>query len=79
MVENVGVQFNNVFVAIKAATLRELFLKYLTIDSETRDARRREFNQAIFNAERGWAIFDDTDLDMVMKRFDKAVKEWLKS
>ena len=56
--------------------LRQLFLKYLTIDSETKDARRREFNQAIFDAEEGWAVFNETDLDMVMEKFDKAVKEY---
>lgn len=54
--------------------LRDLFLKYLTVDSKTQDARRREFNQAIFDAEEGWAVFNGTDLDMVMNKFDKAVK-----
>ncbi len=57
--------------------LRSLFLKYLTIDSQTHDARRRDFNQAIFNREKGWAIFHGTDLDMVMEKYDKAVKEWI--
>lgn len=56
--------------------LRCLFLKYLTIDSSTQDARRKEFNQAIFDAEKGWAVFNGTDLDMVMGKFDKAIKEW---
>ena len=56
--------------------LRELFLKYLTEDSETQDARRKDFNQAIFNAKEGWAVFNGTDLDMVMEKFDKAVKEY---
>ena len=56
--------------------LRRLFLKYLTIDSLTHDARRRDFNQAIFNRDKGWAIFHGTDLDMVMEKFDKAVKKW---
>ena len=54
--------------------LRALFLKYLTIDSETKDARRREFNQSIFDEKEGWAVFTGTDLDMVMEKFDKAVK-----
>jgi hypothetical protein len=35
---------------MKKPTLRELFIKYLTQDSTTMDARRREFNQAIFDA-----------------------------
>ncbi len=56
--------------------LRWLFLKYLTTDSETKDARRKEFNRAIFNAKEGWAVFYETDLDMIMERFDKAVKEY---
>jgi len=55
--------------------LRILFLKYLTEDSETQDARRKDFNQAIFNAKEGWAVFNDTDLDMVMEKFDKAIKD----
>lgn len=57
------------------AKLRELFLKYLTCDSETQDARRKGFNQAIFDAEEGWAVFNGTDLGMVMEKFDKAVRE----
>mgnify|MGYP001578600186 CR=1 FL=1 len=55
--------------------LRELFLKYLTEDSPTHDARRKEFNQAIFDAKSGLAVFSGTDLDMVMEKFDKAYKE----
>ena len=57
--------------------LRESFIKYLTVDSETKDARRKEFNQAIFNDVEGWAVFTGTDLDMVMEKFDKAVKQSL--
>jgi hypothetical protein len=53
--------------------LRELFIKYLTEDSETMDARRKEFNQAIF-AKEGYAVFNGTDLDMVLEKFDKAIK-----
>ena len=56
--------------------LRALFLKYLTQDSKTQDARRKEYNQAIFDGEEGWAVFNGTDLDMVLDKFDKAVKEW---
>ena len=60
---------------------RDLFLKYLTEDSETQDARRREFNQAIFfplddKHFAGRQVFNDTTLDMVMEKFDKAVKEF---
>ena len=49
--------------------LRVLFLKYLTVDSETNDARSEEFNLAVFD------VFDGTDLDMVMEKFDKATRE----
>jgi hypothetical protein len=64
--------------------LRELFLKYLTVDSETKDARRKEFNQAIFIDSAlkhfgGQQVFNGTDLGMVMEKFDKAIKEWLKN
>ena len=56
------------------ARLREEFVRLLTVDSETKDRRRREFNQAVFNAEQGWAIWSSTDLDMVMQKFDRAVR-----
>jgi hypothetical protein len=55
--------------------LRAAFLRRLTVDSETRDRRRREFNIAIFDAEGGWAIWSSTDLDMVMAAFDAAVRD----
>jgi hypothetical protein len=59
----------------KIPLLKELFLKYLTEDNETEDMRRKEFNQAIFDKEEGWACFNDTDLYMVLDKFDMAVKE----
>lgn len=59
--------------------LRELFIKYLTEDSTTHDARRKEFNQAIFFPENdthfdGCQVFGGTSLYMVLEKFDKAVK-----
>lgn len=57
----------------EAADLRALFVHYLTADSATKDRRRRAFNQAIFNAKGGWAIWSSTDLEMVMSKFDKAI------
>lgn len=59
--------------------LRELFLYFLTTDSETKDARRKDFNQAIFINPKepfsgGEQVFNGTDLDMVLEKFDKAVK-----
>ena len=61
--------------------LREIFIRYLTVDSETQDARRKDFNQAIFIDPSdavfgGRQCFSGTDLDMVMAKFDKAVKEY---
>lgn len=58
----------------EAMLLRSEFLRFLTVDSETQDRRRKEFNQAIFDAEEGWAVFHGTDLDMVLDKFDKALK-----
>ena len=55
--------------------MRHKFLRFLTVDSPHHDRRRRDFNQAIFNAEGGWAIWSNTDLDMVMEKFDKAANE----
>lgn len=56
------------------AELRDEFVRLLTVDSDTRDRRRTAFNQAIFDAERGHAVFNGTDLDMVMDKFDKAIR-----
>ena len=53
--------------------LRKEFIRLLTVDSETTDRRRKEFNQAIFNAKEGWQVFNGTDLNMVMEKFDSAV------
>ena len=61
---------------MRKPTLRELFIKYLTQDSATKDARRKEFNQAIFDAEKGFANYCETSLDMVLEKFDKAIKEY---
>ena len=60
---------------IDAERLHDKFLRLLTTDSETKDRRRLEFNQAIFDADEGWAVFNGTDLDMVMAKFNKAVRE----
>jgi hypothetical protein len=63
--------------------LRRYFLEYLTIDSETNDARRKDFNQAIFIDPNdrhfgGKQVFNDTDLDMVMEKFEKAIRRYQK-
>lgn len=53
--------------------LRAEFLRMLTQDGGTTDRRRKEYNQAIFMPE-GHAIWTETDLSMVMDKFDKAAK-----
>lgn len=59
-----------------SATLRDEFLRLLTEDSDTKDRRRKDYNQAIFAPmERGgYAIFTGTSLDMVMEKFDRAAQ-----
>ena len=59
---------------IDAERLRAEFVRLLTVDSEHHDRRRKDFNQAIFNAADGWAIWVITDLEMVLDKFDSAVK-----
>jgi len=58
---------------ISVTKLKLEFLRLLTKDSLHHDMRRKDFNQAIFNEEEGWAIFNGTDLEMVMEKFNKAV------
>ena len=61
--------------------MREIFLKYLTEDSKHKDRRKKDYNQAIFIGKEpfyGHQVFNGTDLDMVMEKFDKAFKEWKK-
>jgi len=57
---------------VYAGQLRAEFVRLLTVDSGT-DRRRKDYNQAIFDADEGFAIFTGTDLQMVMDKFDKAV------
>ena len=64
------------------AELRELFIKRMTVDSETHDRRRKDFNQAIFGYRDDgstYACWTDTDMDMVLQCFDDAVYDWRKS
>ena len=55
--------------------LRKAFIKRLIVDSPHHDARRKDFNQAIFDADEGFACFNGTDLDMVLEKFDAAVRD----
>lgn len=84
------------------AELRELFIKRMTVDSETDDRRRKDYNQAIFHFEDDdqvdeWnkecekyglprkaygqthAVWSEMDMDMVLKCFDDATKDWRES
>ena len=56
--------------------LRGLILKYLTEDSGTGDRRRKEFSQAIFAKKEGYAVFNGTDLGMVMDKVDRALNDF---
>ena len=55
--------------------LRAAFLKRLTVDSIHHDRRRKDVNQAIFDAEEGFACFTGTDLNMILDKFDAAVAD----
>lgn len=55
--------------------LRAAFVKRLTVDSDHHDRRRKDFNQAIFDANEGYACFSGTDLSMVLEKFDTAVQD----
>lgn len=61
--------------------LRECFIKRMTVDSETQDSRRKDYNQAIFcdygNGEHE-QVFCGTTMEMVLYCFDNAVKDWRK-
>ena len=52
--------------------LRVEFIRLLTEDSLTRDRRRKDYNQAIFDKD-GPAIWSEIDLEMVMDKFDEAI------
>lgn len=58
--------------------LRSLFIRRMTEDSETKDRRRKEFNQAIFGFNDDgttYQCFCDTDMYMVLDCFDNAVRD----
>ena len=71
------------------AELRKVFIKRMTVDSEHSDARRSDFNQAIFfqvdddadpnDYSTYQEVFCKTDMGMVLRCFDDAVKDWRKS
>ena len=67
--------------------LRDLFIKRMTVDSPHNDRRRRDYNQAIFawwgdepkTPENTFQVWTPMSMDMVLKCFDDAAKDWRKS
>ena len=62
-------------IAVKE--LRELFIKFMTEDSLHTDMRKKDYNQAIFIKNepfKGQQVFNGTNIDMVLEKFDKACK-----
>ena len=59
---------------------RELFVRRMTVDSETHDRRRKDYNQALFwydeDRDEYRPIWNEIDLDMVMTCFENALKDW---
>lgn len=61
---------------------RKLFINRMTVDSDHNDRRRKDFNQAIFGYNDDgstYAVWSETDMDMVLQCFDDAVEDWRKS
>ena len=63
--------------------LKQLFIKRMTVDSDHNDRRRKDFNRAIFFYEdctgEHKQCFDGTNMEMVLRCFDDAVKDWRNS
>lgn len=64
---------------------RKYFWKRLTVDSESQDRRKKDYNQALFHCwsdensedESNWfQCFCDMTPQMIMIAFDNAVKDW---
>ena len=65
------------------ASLRELFIKRMTVDSDHCDRRRKDFNQAIFHVDdecnRIYPAWGIITMDMILQCFDDAAKDWRKT
>lgn len=64
--------------------VRALFIQRMTVDSDHHDRRRRDYNQAIFGyiypgRPETYPVWTYTDMEMVLKCFDDAVKDWRRS
>ena len=65
---------------MKFVDLRNQFIKRMTQDSPHHDRRRKDYNQAIFSYRDDgstYAVFCETDMDMVLQCFDDAVQDLL--
>lgn len=65
--------------AIPADAFRSLLIKRMTVDSETKDRRSKNYNQAIFGYRSDgdtFPCFSPMDMDMVLEAFDNAVKDY---
>lgn len=67
---------------------REMFIKRMTVDSETTDRRRKDYNQAIFfwfndekvkTPETAIPCYQPMTMDMILDCFDNAVKDYRRS
>lgn len=67
---------------------REMFIKRMTVDSETTDRRRKDYNQAIFSwwsdenvktPENTFPVWSEMSMAMVLECFDNAVKDYRRS
>ena len=59
--------------------LRNCFIKRMSVDSETNDRRRKDYNQAIFFDDGSGEhpqSFNYMTMEMVLDCFDNAVKDW---
>ena len=61
---------------------KEMFIKRMSVDNGT-DRREKDYNRAIFflyeTAGEYKQCFNDTTMEMVLDKFDLAVKDWRKS
>ena len=62
--------------------IKDLFIKRMTVDSESQDRRRKDYNQAIFfynDYSKEWQqVFNGTTMEMVLECFDNAIQDYLR-
>lgn len=61
-------------------SFKKHFIRRMTVDSETQDRRRKDFNQALFFLDPDTMEYrpswSEIDLHMVLKCFDDAMGDW---